>query len=746
MATQGQLSRTRVAFAVAAAAFLPACTNDPYRPGETSQPTYFSSFATPPTKLDPATSYYAHEGRIIDQIYEPPFTYHYLKRPYELIPLTAEAVPAPAYFDTQGRPLLDPDPPAEQVGRVEYTVRLRPNIRYQNHPCFARDDRGQPFYRDADPQTLPACEFPTDLPRQATRELQAGDYALQVRRLADPRLASPVFSTLAACIQGLDALQTRYKEILEQERAARKAKAGPGYNQEQDERDNPIVLDYLAPDCPGIQVLDERTFRLVLTRKYPQILYWMCMHFFGPMPREALEFYNFPAIRQRQFSINRCPVGTGPYYLKMFRPNEVIVLEQNPNYHEDTYPAEGMPEDAAAGLLADAGQRLPFIRRQELHFEKEDIPAWNKFLQGYTDVSAIANDVFDQAIRIRVGEGPLLTEDMSRKGIRLVTGAEATLWYTSFNLMDETVGGLSPEKCKLRQAISIALDYNEYLDIFYNGRGIAAQGPLPPGIFGYREGPTGVNPYVDQWEPARNRAVRQPIETARKLLAEAGFPGGMTPQGEPLTLYYDHAAGGETFFRAYFEWTRGRLDLLGIRLRERATDLSRYREKQQQGNWQIASGGWLADYPDPENFLFLFYGPNGKVKTGGPNMANYESAEFDTLFRQAETMLNTPARMELIDRMQRILQRDAPVVWQFYPVSYMLCHEWYRNIKPHEMSYNTVKFRRIDPDLRVRRQKEWNRPVFGPLLLGLGLLVLALVPAAVMLYRRERGKTPCKPT
>jgi len=86
---------------------LVGCTNNPYRPGETAEPTYFSSFPIPPTKLDPASSYYSHEGDIIDQIYEPPFTYHFLKRPYQLVPLIAEEIPPPAYFDADGRVFED---------------------------------------------------------------------------------------------------------------------------------------------------------------------------------------------------------------------------------------------------------------------------------------------------------------------------------------------------------------------------------------------------------------------------------------------------------------------------------------------------------------------------------------------------------------------------------------------------------------------------------------------------------------
>ncbi|MDI6774943.1 MAG: ABC transporter substrate-binding protein [Verrucomicrobiota bacterium] len=719
--------------------FLSACSNNPYRPGEAAKPVYFSSFDEPPSKMDPARAYYSHEGEIIGQIYEPPLTYHFLKRPYEVIPLTAAEPPKPTYYGNDGKVLDDSDPPADLVARVEYTVRLKRGILYQNHPCFAKDADGAPCYRNVKPADIERFEWPTDFERQGARELRARDYALQIRRLADPRLTCPIFSTIEQYMEGMSELQKAYTAMLEEIRKKRKDAKGAAYNQEKDEKDDPILLDYMKPDLPGVEVLDDYAYRIVLKRKYPQILYWLCMHFFGPMPQEALDFYTQPAMAEKQFSINRCPVGTGPYYLKVFRPNELIVLERNPNYHEDFYPTDGNPGDAEAGLLADAGQRLPFIRTQYYHSEKEAITHWHKFLSGYYDASGIANDVFDKAVNISRLEGPQLSDSMIAQGIRLITDVDTSLFYLSFNMLDNVVGGYDEKRAKLRRAVSIAMDSNEFLNIFLNGRGIAAQGPIPPGIFGYRSGEEGTNPFVSAWDPKTRRHVRRPLETARKLMEEAGYPGGVGPDGKPLTLYYDHSQGGDTAFRAQVDWTRKKMALIGIRLEERGTDLTRYREKRQQGNWQLGGGGWLADYPDPENFLFLFYGPNREAQKDGPNMTNYENKEFDDLFGKMESMGNTLDRQNIIDRMVAIIQRDAPAVWQFHPVSFALTHRWYRNVKPHQMSYNVMRYKRVEPGLRIERQNEWNRPMLWPVVLLAVILLAGAVPAAVVVYRKERG-------
>src|SRR3989344_1535812 len=205
-------------------------------------------------------------------------------------------------------------------------------------------------------------------------------------------------------------------------------------------------------------------------------------------------------------------------------PNRRMVLERNPNYHAELYPAEGEAEDVQKGLLADTGKPLPFIDKVVFSLEKESIPYWNKFLQGYYDRSGVLAESFDQAIR-------------------LLASVAASTYYMGFNMLDPVVGGNSERARKLRQAVSIAVDYEEQISIFRNGRGIAAQGPLPPGIFGYEDGCAGINPYV--YDCVRGVPRRKPIEFARRLLSEAGYPDGRDARtGAPLTLSFDTAATG----------------------------------------------------------------------------------------------------------------------------------------------------------------------------------------------------------
>ena len=370
--------------------------------------------------------------------------------------------------------------------------------------------------------------------------------------------------------------------------------------------------------------------------------------------------------------------------------------------------------------------------------EKEYIPRWNKFLQGYYDTSGISSDTFDSAVAFNDTGDPRASEEMNAKGIVLRTSVEPTTRYLAFNMLDATVGGNTVEKQKLRQAISIVLDYEEYIEIFYNGRGIRSQSPIPPGIFGYEGGESGMNAYVYDWDPVNQRPVRKSLEEAKQLLAEAGYPDGQDSKGNPLVVTFDNAwtSAGAT---PHIIWMRNKLEQLGITMENRTTDYNRFRDKVKNGNFQIISWGWHADYPDAENFLFLLYGPNSKVQHDGANAANYDNAEYDRLFEQMKNMENSPERLALIRDMNHLIQRDAPWVFTFHPVTFGLSHQWVKNSKPSALGYGSVKYLRIAADERSENRQAWNQPVIWPLWVGIALLILGTIPAAITIWKRERG-------
>ncbi|MFO1318778.1 MAG: ABC transporter substrate-binding protein [Burkholderiales bacterium] len=711
--------------AVIVSALLAACGspwNNPYPIAERESNVQYGSFAERPKHLDPVQSYSSNEIVFTAQIYTPPLQYHYLKRPYTLVPFAASEVPSPDYLDSDRRAV--PFDESEVQGRVAYsvyTIRIRPGMRYQPHPAFARTADGKAVYAALADAALTNVATLADFSKTDSREVTADDFAYQIKRLAHPRLHSPILGLMTEYIVGLKAYAETLRRIDEEGKR-------PGKS--------PAWLDLREHRLEGVEVLDRYTYRITLHGKYPQFVYWLAMPFFAPIAPEVDQFYSQPALVDRNITLDWYPVGAGPYMLTVNNPNRQMVLERNPNYFGETYPDTGEPADDAAGLLQDAGKPLPFIDRAVFSLEKESIPYWNKFLQGYYDASGISSDAFDQAVRIGASGEVALTEEMRGKGIDLRTAVQASTAYMGFNMLDNVIGGLSERARKLRQAISIAVDYEEYVSIFANGRGLPAQGPVPPGIFGYRAGETGMNRVVYDWVDGAPR--RKPVEVARALLTEAGYPGGVDrTTGAPLVLYLDATARGPDD-KSRLDWLRKQFGKLNINLVVRATDYNRFQEKIRKGNAQIFTWGWNADYPDPENFLFLLHGAQGKVKSQGENASNYTNPEFDRRFEQMKNMSNGPERAALIDEMVEIVRKDAPWLWGMHPVEYGLAHAWMGNRKPNQIANNVLKYQRIDAKRRAELREQWNPPILWPL--GVGALVLAafVLPAAVAYRRRER--------
>lgn len=701
-------------------ALLAACGsewNNPYPAAERSANTLYTAFTERPKHLDPVQSYAEDEATFLGQIYEPPLQYHYLKRPYTLVPSTVTQVPQPQYLDAQGRPLPQ-DAPTAQIAFSDYVIELKPGIRFQPHPAFARKADGSYRYHELSSGELGKVRELRDFAERDSRELTAEDYVYNIKRLAHPRLHSPILGLMSEYIVGLGDYAQTLKGLTEKQPTS--------------------WLDLRTQPLAGVEVLDRYRYKIRIKGKYPQFLYWLAMNFFAPMPWEADRFHSQPGMAEKNLVLDWYPVGTGPYMLTENNPNARMVLERNPNYHGDTYPCEGEPADLEAGLLADCGKPLPFIDKVVFTREKEQIPYWNKFLQGYYDASGISSDSFDQAVQVGSGGDVTLTEDMQAQGISLITSVAISDMFMGFNMLDPLFGGSSESARKLRQAISIALDQEEFISIFTNGRGVAAQGPIPPGIFGFRPLPEGINPVM--YENVDGKPQRRSIAEAKRLLAEAGYPNGRKAgSGEPLIINLDTTGTG-VGAKARMDWLTKQFQKIDIQLVIRSTDWNRFQEKIRKGASQLFYFGWNADYPDPENFLFLFYGPQSRVKHSGENASNYANPAYDRLFEQMRAMENTPERQRIIDEMVAILRHDAPWVWGFHPKDYTLAHAWLANRKPSKVGHNTLKYQRLDVAQRDAKREAWNQPLLWPLLLLLAICVLASAPAVLAWRRREAAK------
>jgi ABC-type transport system substrate-binding protein len=730
---QGVLLRlTKLLFLIAASAALVACGNSPWPQGAERQNLIFTAMIeNTPRHLDPTASYWSPDTLVTYQVYEPLYGYHYLKRPFELVPKTAEAVVKPRYVDKTGQPLPD-DAPGDQVAESIYDVPIQKGIRFQPHPAFAKDDAGRYRYHAMQPGELGQRRSPLDFEHQGTRELVAEDFVYAIKRHATTRITTPIYGVFAEYVVGLK----EYGDLIK----AEDAKLRQGL--EASSLDKPF-LDFRLWPLAGATAPEKHLLRIRIKGKYPQWKYWMQMTFLAPIPWEADAFYAQPGMAAAGLSLDVWAVGTGPFMMTVFEKDRRIEMRRNPNYRGVPYPCEGTAQDRQRGLLADCGKPTPFVDGIVATVEREGTPQRNKFRDGYYDL-----EVFDRTdtgvfYNIEAQDSDEVRALYEQRGMRFPVFSDVNSYFLGFNMQDPVLGGGSDpagqERArKLRQAISMVIDWEEYSQVFPKKAGPTAQGPLPAGIPGSREEtPEGFNPVTHRW--ADGKAQRRPLAEARQLMVEAGYPNGRDAKsGQPLVLNYDFYAPPTPERKPEIDWVVRQFAKLNIQLEVRATDNNQFQDKVRKGKHQVFWSGWLADYPDAENFLFLFYGPNAKSVADGENTANYQNPAFDKLFQQLKLLDDGPAKQAVIDEMVNILRRDAPWSFGFYPYASSAVHQWVHNSKPAILIRDHGRYLRLDTAQRTQALAAWNKPTWWPLALLAVLLIVAVWGLRRVLARRER--------
>jgi ABC-type transport system substrate-binding protein len=437
--------------------------------------------------------------------------------------------------------------------------------------------------------------------------------------------------------------------------------------------ESPLMAPIMAEEVEGLRALDEKTLRVELTEPYPQFMWTTAMSFTVAYPHEAVEHYGIDFMNH--------PVGTGAYRVEDYWIfDHKITFVRNPTWHGGTYPTEGAPGDRELGLLEDAGKKLPFLERIEFVTIVESQPRWLRFLSGNLDRVETEREIWEKAMTPR-GD---LKKELSDLGVWVQKQPMADIAFTSFNMEDPVIGAPAGERGKkVRQAMSLAYDQALWIKVMRNGFwAVPAYGPVPPGIDGYVADVK--SPYVER-----------DVARAKKLLEEAGYPGG---RGLP-TLSYE-SNGSDAVSRTGNEIFRNCMKEIGIDVDIHSNTWDQFDDKVKKKAAQVFGMAWAADYPDAQNFLQLFYGPN---ESPGPNNSNYKNPEYDKLYDAMKVMQPGPARDDVVRKMLGILNEDCPWNYTDHRIRYSYSRSWLKNYKYQDINPFLFKYYRVDRDEKARR-------------------------------------------
>jgi ABC-type transport system substrate-binding protein len=627
------------------------CGASPY-PGE--PPNSFHVFLINETKgFDPAQCDEEMTGYCVYNVYDQLYQYHHLKRPFELEPCLAAAMPD-----------------VSEDG-LTYTIRLRKDVRFADDPCFP-DGKG--------------------------RGLVASDFVYCMKRFMDAQVASPGTWLLEGMIKGLDAFHEASAND-----AIPKSVSRTAYTKE---------AGY--PEVEGLRAPDPYTIEIELVKPYPELTYVLAMAYMSIYPREAVGRYG------EGFADH--PVGTGPYVVEHYDRQQKIVFVRNPNYWEEHYPTVGNPEDEERGRLVDAGKRLPLNDRVVATVFKEQQPQWLYFMSGFLDRTTIPKDNFDTAMDTATMQ---LRAGMRARGVTADHDAKLEVIYDCFNMYDPVLGQKAGEKGRaIRRAMSLAYD-EEWTNVnLYNNRVERVEGPI------LKEFPEFDPAFRNPWKRRLDESMEQARVRARKILADAGYPGG---KGIP-DLYYEvtDSTLDEQFFYAFSR----DMARIGITVKPNRTTWQEMVKRTRQAKAQIWGIAWGADYPAAQNFLQLFYGP---FKSPGSNASNYLNPEYDRLYEEAQPLPPGDRKTALSRRMQEIVVDDAVWIFKYRRLNINLIQPWLHGYRYNDLAYKFFKYCRVEDDLRARKVAQWNPVQVVPILASVGLLGLVVAITLWSARRQVKG-------
>lgn len=366
----------------------------------------------------------------------------------------------------------------------------------------------------------------------------------------------------------------------------------------------------------GFERINDSAIRIYLSRPFPPFLGVLSMQYCSVVLPEVVEYYG------RDFGFH--PVGTGPFYLKYWKDGEKLVLRKNPNYFEKD----------------EQGNKLPYLEAVTISFIADKQSEFMEFIKGNLDFISGVHQTYKDELITRSGK---LSPKYASK-IKMLTVPYLNTEYLGF--LTDTSNPLvknSPLALKeVRRAIQYGFDREKMMKYLRNNIGTPAlQGFIPKGLPSFSEK---LQPYF--YSP----------DSSRALLQRAGFANGKgLPEISLMTTsdYLDLC-----------EYIQHELETVGIKLKIEVSTGASFRDMVANGKLVFFRGSWIADYPDAENYLALFYSKN--FSPAGPNYFRYSNARFDQLYEESLNCHDFSKRSLLYRSMDSLIMADAVVIPLYY--------------------------------------------------------------------------------
>ena len=442
------------------------------------------------------------------------------------------------------------------------------------------------------------------------RELTSADYVYTFKRLLDPSLHSPNSWLLDGRILGMEAL-------------LKQAQKTGKFNYDQ--------------SVAGLQTPDRYTLVIRLTspdQNFPMLLAHQPA---GAVAREVIEKY-----RDKAGFVMGHPIGTGPYMLSRWTPGSRIILKANPDFRSFVWNFKASTPEDQKIVKAMQGKKMPQIGEIDIQVMEEGQSRWLSFIKDEVDLFALDGELTVQAL-----QNGKLKPELVKKGVQLSRITDPSIDYHYWNMQNPIVGGLSKDKIALRRAMAMAFSADNYINILQKGDSQKLQAPIPSGVVGY--------------DPNYRSSIPYSVKAANLLLDRYHYKvaadGWRTqPNGKPLVIEMT-LSGNNLRSQQQAEFWKKTLDSIKIKMTTKSMPFAEALKLEKQCKTMFKASAWIADYPDADNFMQLFYGKNIKITNNGC----VKIPEYDHLYEQAQKMIPSPERDAIYAKMSRLLEVYMPV-------------------------------------------------------------------------------------